>query len=222
MLNIFKISKLLLLFTTLAVLMGCNQRYTVTFDSNGGTAIDSVTVNKGDLVSEPTYPTKEGYTFDGWYDGNEKWVFIDDKVMNDIILVAKWNLNEYLITFNSDGGSDVPAVNVKRGDTIVEPVPPIKEGYTFDGWYKEDNIWDFENKVYSDLTLISKWSLNTYTITIDTDGGMPIEPLSFKYGEEISIDTPKKVGFDFVCRNCGREFSQDEVKSICDVKSITC
>ena len=130
MLNIFKISKLLLLFATLAVLMGCNQRYTVTFDSNGGTAIDSVTVNKGDLVSEPTYPTKEGYTFDGWY--------------------------------------------------------------------KDDNLWDFENKVYSDLTLISKWSLNTYTITIDTDGGMPIEPLSFKYGEEISIETPKKDGFEFV------------------------
>lgn len=88
------------------VLVSCDKKsYTVTFDSQGGTQIQSVTVEKGDKVSEPNTPYLQHHTFLGWYDGDKLWDF-STKVRGDINLVAKWTLTEYNITFDSKTGSN--------------------------------------------------------------------------------------------------------------------
>jgi len=67
--------------------------YTVTFDSQGGSAINSQVVPDGGLVTEPTAPTRTGYNFGSWYKEfgcTDDWVFNTDTVISDVILYAKW------------------------------------------------------------------------------------------------------------------------------------
>ncbi len=70
------------------------EYHTVIFDSNGGTSVESQTVERGDRVDKPNDPTREGYTFDGWAYNDEDWVFYGFGVYEDITLVAKWIANE--------------------------------------------------------------------------------------------------------------------------------
>ncbi|MBR2296217.1 MAG: InlB B-repeat-containing protein [Clostridia bacterium] len=77
----------------------------VTFDSNGGSLVEEQVVENNSRITLPKSPTKEGYTFDGWYVGDEKWSFIRDLVLGDITLSAKWIANENAIIFNANGGT---------------------------------------------------------------------------------------------------------------------
>lgn len=140
--------------------------YTVTFNSQGGSPVAPYTdVASGSTISAPTNPTKTGYDFGGWYkeDGCiTPWDFDNDVVYVDTTLYAKWTIQTFSVTFDSDGGSQVsPYTGVEYGSKINEPSTPEKLENNFDGWYKDsefETAWDFENDtVTEDITLYAKW-----------------------------------------------------------------
>jgi len=142
------------------------QEYTVTFNSNGGSAVGSQTILAGHKVTRPTDPTKASHNFLGWYKEStltNLWDFNTDVVTSNTTLYAKWQLITYTVTFDSDGGSSVSSQTVNSGATLTKPTDPTKSGgYVFDGWYKEstlDNLWDFTtDTVNENKTLYAKWS----------------------------------------------------------------
>ncbi len=143
------------------------NKYTVTFDSYGGSKVDPQVVEYGLYAQEPEEPTLKGFTFAYWYldDENEAYDFENTPVTADITLTAKWNINKYTVAFNTDGGTPVPpAQEVEYGLTATEPAAPEKTGYTFDGWYLGDEKYDFSAAVEQNITLTAKWQKMTFTV----------------------------------------------------------
>ncbi|WP_285398368.1 leucine-rich repeat protein [Lysinibacillus sp. fls2-241-R2A-57] len=151
--------------------------YIITFDSNGGSKVSSKEVSKGELLQAPTTPVKEDHTFAGWYKDEkltEKWDFDHDVVTNNEVLYAEWTKynssnggsgqgsQSYIVTFNTNGGSEVPSQTVAYKASMQAPSNPMKEGYTFAGWYKDEELtesWDFKKDVVTkDLTLYARWT----------------------------------------------------------------
>ena len=108
------------------------NKYTVTFDTDGGTDIPAITQDYGTDITAPAAPTKTGYTFAGW----DKEIPATMPAENTVI-TAKWNVNKYTITFDTDGGTDIPAITQDYGTDITAPAEPTKTGYKFAGWDKE-------------------------------------------------------------------------------------
>ena len=154
-----------------------NEESVVTFDFNGGHQKDNVDINKAyfsvgkdTLINKIDDPIRNGYTFEGWYTDTNfttEWDFENDSVKeDDITLYAKWTKNSYGVVFNSQGGSEVKGQSAKFDEKIEKPQEPTKAGYTFAGWYKEqqcENPWEFEtDKVPAhNVTLYAKWILNS-------------------------------------------------------------
>ena len=150
-----------------------SAKYTVSFNSNGGTAVADLTnVTSGSKITAPSAPTKSNYTFNGWYKNaglTEKWDFATDTVTSNITLYAKWTaVSKYTVSFNSNGGTSIADLtNVVSGSKINAPTAPTKSDYTFSGWYKDSGLtddWDFAtDTVTSNITLFAKWISNTPT-----------------------------------------------------------
>ena len=199
-----KIFSLLLILAVAFAFTACGgaKSYTVTFDSDGGSAVTAATVEEGKTVAEPTAPTKEGYEFKGWYDGETAWDFAT-AVTKDITLKAKWEEKaaaptEYTVTFDADGGSTVAAQTVESGAKATAPAAPTKEGYTFAGWFNGETAWDFETAVTANVTLKAAWTLNTYTVTFDADGGSDVAAATVNHGAKATAPTaPTKTGYTF-------------------------
>ena len=139
------------------------EEYTVTFNAYGGFPTpDEQHVKSGEKAVLPVEPTLKGYTFAFWYLGEDEQnataYDFDTPVTENITLTAKWNINKYTVTFNTDGGTPVPpAQEVEYGLTATEPAAPKKTGYTFDGWYLGDEKYDFSAAVEQNITLTAKW-----------------------------------------------------------------
>ena len=107
------------------------NKYTITFDTNGGSEIAPITQDYGTAITTPADPTREGYTFIGW----------DTEIpttmpAENMIITAKWKVNQYTITFDSNGGSEIAPITHDYGTSIAAPADPTREGYTFIGWDK--------------------------------------------------------------------------------------
>ncbi len=177
--------------------------YNITFNSNLGSAVSSISQVYGSNVSQPANPTKLGYTFGGWYSDealSSAYTF-DTMPAEDITLYAKWSINTYNITFNSNLGSAVSSISQAYGTNVSQPANPTKLGYTFGGWYSDEALssaYTFNTMPAEDITLYAKWLINTYTITFDTKGGNMVEPLIQPYGSAIVLPTtPTKTGHLF-------------------------
>jgi uncharacterized repeat protein (TIGR02543 family) len=149
---------------TLYAIWTLNQ-YTVTFNSNGGTPVPSQTKNHGEQVTPPADPTRDGYTFEGWYsDSALTSVYnFSTPVTDNITLYAKWNASAYIVTFDSNGGSFVPSQPVTPGDRATRPSNPTRDGYTFDNWYSDPSlttVYNFSTSVNGNITLYAKWVSN--------------------------------------------------------------
>ncbi|WP_241674723.1 InlB B-repeat-containing protein [Paenibacillus luteus] len=187
-----------------------NPTYTVTFDSQGGSAVaDSAGVSAGAKITAPVNPTKAGFTFEGWYkeaSGSTEWQFGTDTVTASVTLYAKWTPDPtYTVTFNSQGGSPVAGLTgVSAGAKIAAPANPTKAGFTFAGWYKEvagATEWQFgTDTVTANVTLYAKWTPDpTYTVAFDSQGGSPVAVLTdISAGAKIAAPAnPTKAGFTF-------------------------
>lgn len=134
--------------------------YTVTFDSKGGTTVEPQRVEKGKLAVEPeTEPTKEGYTFLGWYRDNKPFLF-QTKIMDNITLTADWGEagSYHKVTFKDDKNNSELSIKVKDGETLTAPAEPTTAGYEFVGWYDENgDLFEFETPITADITLSAGW-----------------------------------------------------------------
>lgn len=136
---------------------------TVTFLSDGESAAPSQ-IRANTPADQPADPTKEGYTFIGWYNGEEKWNFAD-AVATDLTLTAKWQVNQYTITFDTAGGSEVAPITQDYGTTITAPANPTKTGYTFAGWDKTIP----STMPAGDMTITARWTENRVIVIIRPD-----------------------------------------------------
>ena len=126
--------------------------YTITFDTDGGSAIDPITQDYGTAIAAPANPTREGYTFMGW----DKEIPTTMPAEN-MTITAQWRINQYTVTFDTDGGSAVDAQTVAYGEKAKTPADPTKTGYTFAGWELGGNAYDFAAAVTGNMTLTAKW-----------------------------------------------------------------
>ena len=105
--------------------------YTITFGTDGGSAVAPITQDYGTAINAPAAPTKTGYTFMGWNPALPATM-----PAGDMTLTAQWSINRYTVTFDTDGGSAVAPITQDYGTQITAPADPTREGYTFIGWDK--------------------------------------------------------------------------------------
>ena len=165
------------------------NKYTITFDTNGGSEIAPITQDYGTKITAPDNPTRKGFTFKGWDKEIPKTMPAEN-----ITVKAQWEINQYTITFDTNGGSEIAPITQDYGTEITAPDNPTRKGYTFKGWDKEiPKTMPAEN-----ITLKAQWEINQYTITFDTNGGSEIAPITQDYGTEITApDKPTRKGYTF-------------------------
>ena len=182
-----------------------NVSRTVTYDSNGGSSVSPEEVDDDDYATEPSDPTRTGYTFNGWFTDegtwSDEWAFTTDAVTADITLHAKWTILTYSVAFNSNGGSSVTTQTIDHGSTVSEPNDPTKTGHTFVDWYTESaltNVFSFATTITAARTLYAKWSINEYTITFNSQGGSAVTAITDDYGAAVSAPaSPTKADNQF-------------------------
>ncbi len=165
------------------------NKYTITFDTNGGSEIAPITQDYGTEITVPDNPTRKGYTFKGW----DKEI-PETMPAENITVKAQWEINQYTITFDTNGGSEIAPITQDYGTEITAPDNPTRKGYTFKGWDKEiPEAMPAEN-----IKVKAQWEINQYTITFDTNGGSEIAPITQDYGTQISApDNPTRKGYTF-------------------------
>ena len=166
------------------------NRYTITFDTAGGSEIAPITQDYGTNITAPANPTRKGYTFKGW----DKEI-PETMPAENITVKAQWEINRYTITFDTAGGSEIAPITQDYGTNITAPADPTREGYTFIGWDRDiPEIMPAEN-----ITVTAQWEINRYTITFDTAGGSEIAPITQDYGTNITAPAdPTREGYTFI------------------------
>ena len=165
------------------------NKYTITFDTNGGSEIAPITQDYGTEITAPDNPTRKGYTFKGWDKEIPKTMPAEN-----ITVKAQWEINQYTIAFDTNGGSEIAPITQDYGTEITAPDNPTRKGYTFKGWDKEIP----ETMPAENITVKAQWEINQYTITFDTNGGSEIAPITQDYGTEITApDNPTRKGYTF-------------------------
>ena len=149
--------------------------YTLTFDTNGGSAIAPITQDYGTAITAPADPTKTGYTFAGWTPAIPATMPAENMTIK-----AKWTVNQYTLTFDTNGGSTIAPITQDYGTAITAPADPTKTGYTFAGWTPViPSTMPAEN-----LTVTAQWRYNGggssgysyYTIKTTAGAGGSISP----------------------------------------------
>ena len=173
---------------TLYPVWNANQ-YTITFDTNGGSEIAPITQDYGTEITAPDNPTRKGYTFKGW-----DREIPETMPAENITVKAQWEINQYTIAFDTNGGSEIAPITQDYGTEITAPDNPTRKGYTFKGWDREIP----ETMPAENITVKAQWEINQYTIAFDTNGGSEIAPITQDYGTEITApDNPTRKGYTF-------------------------
>ena len=190
------------------------NKYTITFDTAGGSEIASITQNYCTAITAPADPTREGYTFIGW-DRDIPEIMLAE----NITVTAQWEINRYTITFDTAGGSEIAPITQDYGTAITAPADPTREGYTFIGWDRDipvtmpaENMtlkarWRDTEKPTGEIIIgTDKWHEFLNTLTFD---------LFFKDTQEVTINAADNSGTVFVSYLVtDRELSEAELKSL--------
>ena len=190
------------------------NKYTITFDTNGGSEIAPITQDYGTEITTPDNPTRKGYTFKGW----DKEI-PETMPAENITVKAQWEINQYTITFDTNGGSEIAPITQDYGTEITAPDNPTRKGYTFKGWDKEipetmpaENItitarWRDTEKPMGEIIIgTNKWNefLNELTFGI-----------FFKDTQEVTINAVDNSGVVFVSYLVtDKELSEAELNSL--------
>ena len=188
--------------------------YTITFDTAGGSEIAPITQDYGTVITAPEAPTREGYTFIGW----DKEIPTTMPAEN-MTVTAQWEINQYTITFDTNGGSEIAPITQEYGTHITAPADPTREGYTFIGWDKEipttmpaENItlkakWkDIEKPTGEIIIGTNKWHEFLNKLTLG---------LFFKDTQEVTINASDNSGMVFVSYLItDQELSEEELGSL--------
>ncbi len=188
--------------------------YTITFDTAGGSEIAPITQDCGTVITAPEAPTREGYTFIGW----DKEIPTTMPAEN-MTVTAQWEINQYTITFDTNGGSEIAPITQDYGTVITAPEAPEREGYTFIGWDKEipktmpaENItlkarWKDTEKPTGEIIIgTNKWQEFLNKLTFG---------LFFKDTQTVTITAADNSGTVFVSYLVtDRDLSEEELKSL--------
>lgn len=184
------ITSFLLMITVLFV-TGCNEKEVIiTFDSNGGSEIEAITIQTKEDLVKPISPTKEGYTFNQWYldeSFGEIYLF-ETKPKKAITLYAKWDINRYTMRFETNGGNPIDSITSDYNEEISNVSNPVKEGHTFIGWFSDVELtqaYSLSTMPSKDITLYAKWALNSYTLRFESNGGSNINDIKVPFGSMV-------------------------------------
>ena len=165
------------------------NRYTITFDTAGGSEVPSITQDYGTAITPPAAPTRTGYTFAGWDRESPTTM-----PAGDMTITARWTVNQYTITFKPENGGEDIVITQDYGTAITPPAAPTRTGYTFAGWDKTIPT----TMPAGDMTITAQWQLNRYTITFDTAGGSEVPSITQDYGTAITPPAaPTRTGYTF-------------------------
>jgi uncharacterized repeat protein (TIGR02543 family) len=180
----------------MAALLASDPVWTVSFDSQGGSAVSSQNIEDGGLVTEPSDPTRTGYTFNGWFtasSGGTEWNFATGTITSNTTLYAHWTINSFTVSFDSQGGSSVSSQSVNYGSTATEPSDPTRSGYAFKGWYTQasgGSLFDFDTQITSATTLYAHWAA-TYRVSYSgngaTGGTAPVDSTVYESGATVTV-----------------------------------
>ncbi len=195
-----------------------DEAYTIKFEENGGSEVADITKDYNEATGYAGDPTRDGYTFDGWYeDAALTTAYTVPANMPDLgdngavkTVYAKWTALPFTITYDlADGTAAAGMENPKTfncDETITKPDDPTREGYTFGGWKytKEADGTDYAvtegtTKMPAfNLKAVAVWNVNPYTVTFETNGGSAIDPQERDYNTEITKPgDPVKTGYTF-------------------------
>ena len=164
--------------------------YTLAFDANGGTPVDTIVQNYDTALVPPANPSRTGYTFLGW-----EPALPDSIPPYDITYTAQWQVNSYALSFDSDGGTPVDTIVQNYDTALVPPAVPVRTGHLFAGWMPAlpDSIPPY------DAHYVAMWQRCDYTLQFDTDGGNALSPLRSPYGAAlVPPSPPQREGFNFL------------------------
>ena len=164
--------------------------YTLAFDANGGTPVDTIVQNYDTALVPPADPSRTGYTFLGW-----EPALPDSIPPYDITYTAQWQVNAYALSFDSDGGTAVDTIVQNYDTALVPPADPVLTGHLFAGWMPAlpDSIPPH------DAHYVAMWQRCDYTLQFDTDGGNALSPLRSPYGAAlVPPSPPQREGFNFL------------------------
>ena len=180
----------------------CNK-LEATFDPNNGepTVTKFIDNDKNSKFTELVpEPTKENYTFAGWYNGNKKFDFTTVPT-GDVTLTAKWNINQYTVKFVSEHSDAPDSQNVPYNKTATNPGELTAEGYTFIGWYADEahkTKFDFSTPITGDTTIYAKWTAKDYEVSFVTEHGDAPASQNVKYnGTADNPGTLTEEGYTF-------------------------
>lgn len=192
------------------------SKFTIIFNSNGGTNIRNETVEYSNTAKKPVDPTKNDYTFAGWYSDSTLTAEYDftQEVTANMTLYAKWILATATVTFNSRNGSAVTPQKVVVGNRAVEPVASTRKGYAFDKWYTNyaaTHPFDFNTPVTDNITLYAAWR-QTCNVVFNSNGGLEVTTQVVNIGDlAIYPMTPTKENYAFAywCTDSGLQNAFD-------------
>ena len=167
-------------------LINAKNQYNVTFIIDG--TENRYSSYYGDQITAPTDLNKEGHTFSKWVPD------IDSTVPDhDVTYTATYTINQYTITFDTDGGSEIAPITQDYNSAVTAPADPTKTGYTFAGWDKEIPA----TIPAEDITIKALWTINQYKVTFIADGVIVSEGM-YDYGTQIVVpEAPEKEGYTF-------------------------
>ena len=177
--------------------LALKDKYTVTFDSDGGSEVKSQEVSDGKKAIEPDAPTKTGYTFGSWFVKTTEWNFLAYTVTEKVTLKAKWIANEYTLKFNSNGGNEIADMTVTYDGDYILP-EPTKENYVFLGWKEGETVYEQSGKWQktSGATLTAEWDILRYTITFEN---AEVAPMKVAYNNSTyRLPVPTRENYTFL------------------------
>lgn len=220
---------IVLMLAFVAMLASCDKGFEVSFDSNGGGEVESQTVKKGDRAEAPEQPKKKGYTFDGWYLGEEEWNFAENSVTENITLTAKWTPQIYIITYKNLPSGTYPVFNeIQTQEYTIEGnvdlyMPPQVGSYSFVGWYIDEELTqpmkESIKEKCKDITLYAKWQNDGVEI-INNSGynaiySCTLDKNKYIYQINFNIDSKCKIKCDFVLlKPDGSAYSSYEMNNL--------
>ena len=164
--------------------------YTFSFDSNGGTPVDTLYQNYDTAFVPPADPSRTGYTFKGWQPA-----LPDSVPPTDMSFTAQWQVNTYHLAFDSNGGTPVDSITQDYDTALVPPADPSRTGYTFLGWQPAvpDSIPP------TDMTFTAQWQVNTYHLAFNANGGSPVDSITQDYDTALVPPAdPSRTGHQFL------------------------
>ena len=202
---------------------------TISFESNGGNEVDSITNPAGTTISTPVAPVRDHYIFNGWFKDKELTQNFAFNYMpeTDITLYAKWSPWSYNISYVlNDGVNDAMNPSNYTIESNLSILPATKTGFIFDGWFSDPSftspvIQSINPGTFGDLVLYAKFTVNQYTLTFDTKGGSEIDALTLDFGSELTApEPPTKTGYTFAGWYSDENYSEKFIFDIVEAQDI--